>query len=176
MTSGTSGWWYFLVDVVVVGLLAAVLVPVLWAAAMWVTPGCLIANRIISAEPPSFLGHLGEFFNISAIVDFGIWFAGLWGVRFLWAEFRKRSRERGAGTYEVSPARKADTVTSAVLCSLPVSFYAAIGLFFLFNRKRLPESNLSLAVVAALSIVACSSVILGMFSLAVKLRSRMDSP
>jgi hypothetical protein len=166
------GIFRFIAKFVCIALITAALVGILWTATLFTTPGFLVANRVISAEPPSFLGHIGEGFEISAFVDFAVFFMALWGVRFLWVEFGRQRRRGGSRIQQLSSPRKADLVISCFMCALPMSFYVVFGLALLFNRGRLPQTTIWLVIVIALGWITSSAAIFGAFALAMKWQSR----
>jgi hypothetical protein len=167
-----AGVFRFIAEFVCIALIAAALVGVLWAATQFRTPGTLVANRIVSAEPPSFLGHVGEALEISAFVDFAVLFVALWGIQFLRVEFGRQRRAGGPRIHRLSSSRKADVVINSFMCALPLSFYVVLGWAWLFNHGRLPQSTIWLVTTIALGWIASSAAIFGVFALAMKWQSR----
>src|SRR3984885_15487795 len=112
------------------GLLSLLLVPVSWAIFLSVTiptPGFAVAHWVISAQPASFLGYLGEGLEIAAIVDFVVWFGLLWGVQNLWTQIGEERQAGGITMHWPNPLRKPAVWGGALLCAVPLSYYAVLA-------------------------------------------------
>jgi hypothetical protein len=121
----------------------------------------------LSTRPSSFLGHLGEGTEIAAVVDFAVWFAGLWGAMSIWAQARMELAERDTIGHWSNPLRLSRLLVSTTLCAVPFSYYALLGVMVLWNHSRLPESATVFAGSMVLSLAACSAVIDALYALVV---------
>jgi hypothetical protein len=137
-----------------------------FGAGRLVTPGFAVAHWVISAQPPSFLGYLSEEFEIAAIVDFVVWFALLWGVQNLCTQLGKQRRASGITKHWTNPLPRPGIWIGALLCAVPLSFYAvpAAAISMKLNTLRRPE----LFVVASfvLGFPVCFAGICGLYPVA----------
>jgi hypothetical protein len=153
----------------VLSMLSVVLVPVYWLTTQFVTPGVVIANRIVASQPEKGgLGYLEEGLTIGLVVDFAVWFAALWAGLNLWTEFIGELQEQGATRHCMNPLQHTRSLVQAALCALPLSFYSVIGVAKIFNRKRLIESWLGFLSTVSLSLALCTAGICGLFVIAVR--------
>jgi hypothetical protein len=151
-----------LLRVLVTGALSMVLVPISWALTFAATPGGAVVAYMVSPRDSGFDG-----IKVAAVVDFTVWCAALWGVQTLWAQLHKQRLERGVD--RVGPIRcDVSTVVSAVLCSLPFSFYVVFVADIFLNRGRLPDSGFLFTGAITLSLATCVIAVLGLFAVAVQ--------
>ncbi len=133
-------------------MLSVVLVPIYWLTAQFVTPGSVIANRIVNSQPESRgLEDLSERLNIVLVVDFAVWFAALWAGLNLWTEFNRELQEQGATRHWTNPLHMR-SIVDATLCALPLTSYLVIGVAKILNRKNLLESMLWFLSTVSLSL------------------------
>jgi hypothetical protein len=143
-------------------MLSIVLVAISWAVTFAATPGGAVVAYLVSPRDSGFDG-----IKIAAVVDFTVWCAALWGVQTLWAQLHEQRLERGVD--RVGRIRcDVSTVVSAMLCSLPFSFYVVFVADMFLNRGRLPDSGFLFTGAVTLSLAACVIAVLGLFAAAVQ--------
>jgi hypothetical protein len=153
-----------LLRVLVTGVLSIVLVPIAWAAMLFVSPGAMVVQYVL---PVGGNGDMLGGLNTAVAVDFTVWFSALWGIQTLWARLHEQLEERGVE--RAGPIRcDATTAVSAALCSLPLSFYVVFVADIFLNRGRLPDSGLLFTGAVMLSLAACVIAVLGLFAAAVQ--------
>jgi hypothetical protein len=153
---------------VMTGLLSLLLVPVLWAIFLFATPGFAVAHWVISAQPPSFLGYLSEGFEIAAIVDFAVWFGLLWGVQNLCTQLGEERQASGTTRHWPNLLRRSGVWVGALLCAVPLSYYAVLLAAISLKLNTLRWSELFLVVFLTLSFAVCFAAICGLYAVAVR--------
>jgi hypothetical protein len=157
--------------------LSLLLVFIAWAVTWGVTLGTEVMRRELFAQslpmgfgPPTFLG-MSEPFKVSALLDFMLWFAVVWGVQNLWIELHETVQEDKTKPW-LNPMRRLSTPINAMLGSLPFSYYVVLGVAMVVNRGRLPESDSVFAGEIALSLAVCAAAVCALFALAVRFLPR----
>jgi hypothetical protein len=154
-----------------IGLFSLLLVPVSWAILLSVTiptPGFAVAHWVISAQPASFLGYLGEGFEIAAIVDFVVWFGLLWGVQNLWTQLGEERQAGGITRHWLNPLRKPAVWGGALLCAVPLSYYAVLAAAISVKLNTLRRPELFLVVSLTLNFALCFAAICGLYAVAAR--------
>jgi hypothetical protein len=159
----------------VTGVLSMLLVPISWALTLFTTFGyaALLVVRSKQQFSSSMLGNLNEGIEISATVDFIVWFAALWGVQKLWACFRRENQVQGATSYWPNP-RNTSIWAGVALCALPFSYYLLLGLARVM-LGGISWSQFSFIVDASVILTLCAAAIWVSLALAVRLSQRSAS-
>lgn len=134
------------------GILSLFLVPIFWFLTKMETTGFVLAWVWVNTQPPS-LSNISGWFAISAIVDFLLWFSGLWGAWTLWRRFPSTKGVLGA----------------KLLCALSIAFYPLLGTALLFHHGTLWSPTPVLAATFAVSLLVCFGTIDGLYALALRL-------
>jgi hypothetical protein len=111
------------------GLLSLLLVPLSWAIFLSVaipTPDLAVAHSVAVAQPSAML-NLNEGFEIAAIVDFVVWFGLVRGVENLWTQFSEERAASGITRHWPNPVRRSGIWRDALLCAVPLSYYAVLA-------------------------------------------------
>jgi hypothetical protein len=163
---------------VITGLLSLLLVPVSWAILLSVTivtPGFAVAHWVISAQPASYLGHLGEGLEIAAIVDFVVWFGLLWGVQNLWTQLGEERQASGITRHWPNPLRRSGVWGGALLCAVPLSYYSVLAAAISVKLNTLRRPELFLVVSLTLGFAVCFTAICGLYAVAVRYWPKSDN-
>ena len=157
----------------VLSMISTVLVPIYWLTAQFLTPGAVIANRIVASQPErGGLEDVSEGINIALLVDFAVWFAALWAGLNLWTEFTRELQEQGAGKRWINPLRQTRSVVEAALCALPLSFYLVV-VARISKGAKIPSRIWFLSTIS-LSLTLCTAGICGLFVIAVRFWPRLE--
>jgi hypothetical protein len=106
--------------------------------------------------------HRG-FFEVAATVDFIVWFAGIWGIQKLWAQFHGDTQV--TSTSHWSNPRSASTWAGVALITLPFSYYLLLGAALLVNHGSMPEATFYFIASVALCLTLGAVAIYGSFAL-----------
>jgi hypothetical protein len=156
---------------VMTGLLSLLLVPVSWAIFLSVTPvatpGLAVAHLVASAQPSALL-DLNEGFEIAAIVDFVVWFGFVWGVQNLCTQLGEERQASGITKHWRDPLRGPGVWVGALLCAIPLSYYAVLGVAVLVKLNTLRRPELFLVVSLTLSFAVCFAAICGLYAVSAR--------
>jgi hypothetical protein len=156
---------------IMTGLLSLLLVPVSWAIFLsitpFATPGFTVAHWV-ATRPPSFVGDLNATFEIAAIVDFAVWFGLVWGVQNLCTQLGEERQASGITRHWRDPLRGPGVWFGALLCAIPLSYYAVLGVAVLVKLNTLRRPELFLVVSLTLSFAVCFAAICGLYAVAAR--------
>jgi hypothetical protein len=139
------------------------------------TPGFAVAHWVISAQPASFLGYLGEGLEIAGIIDFVVWFGLLWRVQNLWTQLGEERQATGITRHWPNPLRTSGVWVSAPLCAVPLSYYAVLAAVISVELNTLGRPELFLVVSLTLSFAVCFTAICGLYARAVRYWPQSDN-
>ena len=143
-----------LARILTTAFLSLSLVPGAWFVTKLSTAGLVVAQIWKDEQPPFSISEpILHVIVISAILDFFLWFLGLWGAWTLWRRFPSANGVLGA----------------KLMCALSIAFYPLMEAARLFHHGTLWGPIPVLAALFAVSLLLCFGTIYGLYAVALKL-------